>query len=414
MITRNYKNLLALNLQSAGSSYGYLPIRHTSGRMWYLCPNFDSYVFPYSRASTFTTDTNAAGISVGRSTDEGSDDDYQLHDPITSGINVAVTNTYVGTDTPGEPYLRYHLTITNTTDEPITIGEIGYKQNVRAVSGPGRTDYTTVTMLLDRTVLDNPITLAGRDAGVIVYKIKTGMGYPVRGGVQMAPWALGSDEQIAAIIDAAQLGLIDLEEDAGWHVSDRRKIHISGFTTPRGTSYPEQDIELIISSFSDYNECGNVMQFDFMQAMTVLDRMNPTNSTSGGYGAMEMYEDTLPALADALPSWLKTRLIDFDVKSWNLSGQELLVAEDNKLALRALVEINGPSNRADDAEGSWIDLYKMGTWAKQKPMGYSGGSNYYWLRTPYNGSQNYIWQTNNYSSYTNLTNSYGVAAFGCV
>lgn len=414
MVTKNFKNLLAATLQSSDSSYGYLPVQNVSGRMYYFCSRYDR--FPYSRTAAFAAAAATAGISVGRSSDAESERDYNLHDTITSGVNVAITNTIIGTDEPGDPYLRYHLTITNTTDSPITIGEVGYKQTVRASSGPGRTDYGDVTVLIDRTVLDVPITLAGRDAGVIVYKLKTNMVYPTKGGIEMVPFALGTDEQIAAMIDAAQLGTIDLQEDGGWNLSDRRKVRISAFTDGTGTSYPEQDIELIISSFAEYNNCGNVLQFDFMQCLSVLKRMHGSNATAGGYSAMELYEEVIPYLVDAMPSWIKNRLKSFTVYAWDTATNSLTEVEDNKLALRARVELYGPASLASDEEGSQVALYsQQGGWSRQKPQGYSGNYTYVWTRTPYNASQQYmIYGYNGNQDRTNLNSNCGIAPFGCM
>lgn len=414
MITRNFKNLLASTLESAGAAYGYLPIQNVVGRMYYLNPNYDR--FPYSRTNTFTTATATAGISIGRSSDPESEADYNLHDTITSGVNVAITNTIVGCDSPGDPYLRYHLTITNTTDTPITIGEVGYKQVVRAASGPGRNENLDVTVLIDRTVLDVPITLAGRDAGVIVYKLKTGMNREIKGGIPMVPFAWGTDQQIADMIDAAQLGTIDLHEDGGWNISDLRKIHISAFTDPAGVSYPEQDIEIVISSFAEYNNCGNVIQFDFNQMLAQLKRMNPANTTAGGYGETEMFQDTLPALVDAMPSWIKTRLKTFTVYSWDIASNSLIEVDGNKLALRARVELFGPGSLVSDAEGSIVSLYSLSGEYRKKKMGYSGtSSTYFWNRTPYSATQHYVtYNYNGNSDRANPNSTYGIAPFGCM
>ena len=64
----------------------------------------------------------------------------------------------------------------------------------------------------------------------------------------------------------------------------------------------------MITSFEEYMGCDNVMQFDFACALSSYVRMNATATTAGGYGASEMKTVTLPALVEALPDWLKTRL----------------------------------------------------------------------------------------------------------
>lgn len=415
MITDNFKAILAASLQSSGAQYGYLPVRDVNGRQYYLCPNFDR--FPYDRTQTFTTAAGTAGISLGRGTKEASPRDYNLQSIITSGLNVAITATQVGSETPGDPYLRYNMTITNTSSSTITITEVCYKQRVRVANGPGRNENNDLVIMLDRTVLETPITLAAGDAGVIQYKLKTLMGYPTVGGIVMAPFAWGSDEQISAMIDAAHLGEIDLQEDAGWGVGDLRKIRINAFTDSLGKSYPAQDIEIVISSFAEYNGCGNVLQFDFNQALTVQRRIRSSNLTAGGYENTEMYSDVMPKLVDAMPNWIKTRLKTFMVKSWDTSAGSILEVPNNKLALRARVEIFGNAGVNVDAEGSQVSLYSRLTAMRNKRIGYSGNSSFYhWTRTPYNSSNNYVIYYNNPSNndYSTMTNERGFAPFGCM
>ena len=417
MITNNFKALLGTVLQSSGTQWGFLPIRDTYGRQYFLDPNFDSYTFPYSRTLSVALSINGLGISLGRGNRAESERDYCLQDTITSGINVAITGGPVYPESPGNLYHQINMTVTNTSGSTIIINEIGYKQRVRAASGPYRNENNELVILLDRTVLETPLTLAAGDAGVIHYKLKTVMDYPIIGGIQMAPFAYGTDEQIAAIIDAAQMGVIDLQEDAGWDLSDCRKIHIEAFTDGQGTSYPAQDIEIAIASFADYNNCGCVLQFDFMQALTIQKRLHNQNSTVGGYGVTEMYQDVLPALVNAMPEWIKNRLKKFTVKSWDTGTNAIVDVPNNKLALRARVEYFGNGNMDTDAEGSIVPLYSRLSVMRSKGLGYNRTSSfYYWTRTPYNRERVRIVYYNNpgANDYSYLTDARGIAPFGCM
>lgn len=387
MVTKNFLNVLAMALQ-AGSNIGNLLVRDTSGRVLYLTGNYER--FPSIVTNDVTTNADAAGISVGTGNTAATEEDFQLDEPLTSGINLALAETVYGVDAPGCPYVQYKVTVTNNGADPITVKEIGYKQNLRAAKYPGMT--TTIAgvyyfaCLLDRTVLDTPVTIASGDAGVITYKLRTiPQAYETIGGVQMASWTYGTDEQIAAILDAAEAGTVDLQTDAGWRVGDMRKIHVDAFTGGNNVACPAQDVFIAISSFEEYNTgLGNVIQFDFVDALSEAFRMNSSNTTTGGYGATEMYNTTLPALYAALPTWLKDRLKTFSVVA-SKGGSDLSTAETvggNKLALRSEMEIFGARTYSHVDEGAQVDYYKSaGNRVKGAGTGASAGS--WWERSAY-------------------------------
>ena len=83
------------------------------------------------------------------------------------------------------------------------------------------------------------------------------------GSVNIVPFATGTDEEIAAMIDAAHNGYIDLQQDGEWAVGDTRTIQVSAFTGGGNVSHPQQEIEIVITSFDEYMSCGNLFQFDF-------------------------------------------------------------------------------------------------------------------------------------------------------
>ena len=102
--------------------------------------------------------------------------------------------------------------------------------------------------------------------------------------------------------------------------------------------------------------------------------------------------------------------------SWDTAANELVEVENNKLALRARVEMYGPGSLASDAEGSIVSLYSLSGEYRRKKQGYSGTSSaYIWTRTPYNAQQNYIvYGYNGGSDRSNLTDARGIAPFGCM
>lgn len=415
MITKHFTNMLAMAAESASSVVGVLPARDVNGKVYYLCGQF---TFPGSRTTTPTTTASAAGISVGTGNTAATAMDYNLESTLTSGVNLTLTNTNIGVDTQDGlpyPYVQYNITVTNTGSEAVTIAEIGYKQTFKGTAKPLGTTSSDVVCLIDRTVLSSPMTIAAGDAGVIEYVIKTKPQVArTVSGVDIVSFTYGTDAQVGAMIDAAHNGTIDLQTDGGWQVGDMRTITVGAFTG--GVSFAEQTMTIAISSFEDYNSCGCVMQFDFVESLTPGCEMNASNTNVGGYGGSRMYTTTLPAMVSALPNWLSSRLLTFNVLA--SAGRQSTTIEtvgNNKLALRSEIEIFGNTTNSTAGEGSQIEYYKASA-NRAKQRGYSGSSDDWWERSPAASFSNSFCRVN--SSSTSIVGgaitSNGVSPFGCI
>jgi len=414
MVTRNFLNILAMALQS-GHPMGCLQVHDVNGNSRFLSgiPGF-----PDSPTKSFTLNAAAAGISIGTGSTPATEDDFQLEEPITSGVTVTLTGTEYGAESPWYPYVKFDLTITNTGANPLVVTEVGYKQTVYATRYIGSTARADTIVLIDRCVLDTPVTIAPGDAGIVTYRLQTNP-VPVPpsvAGVQMASFSYGTDAQIAAILDAAQAGTIDLQRDAGWKVGDQRLINIAAFTAGGNVAVPAQKIAIVITSFDEYMECGNVMQFDFACCLSKTVRMSSAGTTNGGYGASEMKTVTLPALVEALPDWLKTRLKTFSVLAGSGgTTQTIETVTGNKLALRSEVEMFGVTPNSPAGEGTQVEYYKGGDGLRVKTLGLVGSTNYWWERSA--GSSYYFCTVTEtgapYVGYNPAT-AFGVSPFGCL
>ena len=216
------------------------------------------------------------------------------------------------------------------------------------------------------------------------------------------------------MIDAAHNGTIDLQTDGGWQVGDMRTITVGAFTG--GVSFAEQTMTIAISSFEDYNSCGCVMQFDFVEALTPGCGMNASNTNVGGYGGSQMYTTTLPAMVSALPSWLSSRLLTFNVLA-SAGGQSATIETvgNNKLALRSEIEIFGTTSYSAAGEGSQIEYYKTSA-NRPKQNGYSGSNATWWDRSPSTSDSIRFCAVNNSGAalISNANNAFGVSPFGCI
>lgn len=421
MVTRNFLNILAMVLES-GNQMGCLRCLDVNGYARFLSGNFyNTAVFPYKAEGTFTLNPLSAGISIGTGTTPVSEDDYNLASTITSGVNVVLTGTSYGTESPYYPFIKYDLTVTNTGANPLVVTEAGYKQTVQATRAIGSTAKANTVLLLDRCVLDTPVTIAPGDAGIVTYRLQTNpMPVPPSvAGVQMASFSYGTDAQIAAILDAACAGTIDLQRDAGWRIGDQRVINVSAFTAGGDVAEPAQQVAIVITSFDEYMNCGNVLQFDFACALSGEVRVNGEMPTAGGYGATEMKTVTLPALAEALPDWLKTRLKTFPVLTGSggadVAQQTLETVADNKLALRSATEVFGTGTNGVPGEGTALPYYADSIDQRRKSKSINSlDSASWWLRSPRNGES--FCFTNMIGAATGVMPSAknGAAPFGCI
>jgi len=373
------------------------------------------------------------GIWLGTGNRTPSEDDYDLQSTITAGISASVSDVVPGLDEDGDPCLTYTIAVTNTGSDSITISEVGYRQNA-ACSVIKDVEATTSVirmgrpLLLDRTVLESPLTLASNgDAGSIIYTLKTAInGARTVNGVKIVSWESGSDEDVAAMIDAAQQGLINLQTDGGWQLGMQRWIHLNAWEGAKN-SHEAEDLVVVISSFDDYNNCGAVMQFDFCILPYLAEHMNSTNTNTGGYGASVMYTTTLPAMVNALPSWLSSRLKTFSVlASAGSDSSEIATVANNKLALRSEVEIFNTTSSSYPGEGSQIALFSSVVAASRVSLGRlrsckiyltaSALGSMYWLRSPSRSSVRFaVGNADGLSSLAyGASSSYYVAPFGCL
>lgn len=377
MFTRNFLNLMSSVPQASTVVYGTMPVKDVYGMQYCLSTQHNR--FPNAVTEAFTSDAYAAGISFGSDDTTPTENDYNLHSTITSGISVSIAQRVMAYS--DGPSYTYHMTVTNTSSDEITIGEIGYKQMCRCCFTYANTSALDAIILLDRTVFDPVITLQAGQTCSIRYRLATNPWEGSDNGVKVVSWQFGSDSDVAAMIDAAHMGTIDLKDH--WAIGDMRRVSIDAFTSGDGVQHAAQTIDLTITSFDNYNNCGCVMQADFSEGLATAVRMNESTSNSGGYGSSEMRNVTLPALANAMPSWLKSKMMTFTVKSseGNLSSF-IDDVTGNKLALRSEVEAINRTTYSHAGEGTYVRWYLSNAKMRQKRTGRNGGNAVWWLRSP--------------------------------
>lgn len=174
MITKNFKALLQAILQSSGStgSLGYIPAKSTGGGSCYIGGMMSRFPYNVNTNAYFSYPPNA-GIYFGSGNTPATENDYDLETLITSGLSASTPTVTRSADSDGNPFIQFMITITNSSASPITIREVGYYQMISATNSYGGMANSQWTFMLDRTVLDTPLTIPAGESGVLKYVLKT-------------------------------------------------------------------------------------------------------------------------------------------------------------------------------------------------------------------------------------------------
>ena len=174
MITKNFKAVVASLLQSNGSSsiQACLPVTTTTGAVHYLEPRFPDFPYNVTKGMQISSSLSR-GVWIGRSSTPPTENDHTLVDRITSGLTSGSPSVSTHVDASGNIYEDNIYILTNTTSSDITINEIGYVQTFRTSSSVGGTSGINDILMLDRTVLESPLTVPANGSAVLSYQFKT-------------------------------------------------------------------------------------------------------------------------------------------------------------------------------------------------------------------------------------------------
>jgi hypothetical protein len=120
---------------------------------------------PLLTADASSASAANGGLYFGSGTTPATKEDITLESLIASGLTIANGNIFFENDANGRHVISVDNVLTNTTDAPITISEIGL------ISGVANSSSKYTQVLFERTVLSSPITIAPGESKLITYKI---------------------------------------------------------------------------------------------------------------------------------------------------------------------------------------------------------------------------------------------------
>ena len=210
--------------------------------------------------------------------------------------------------------------------------------------------------------------------------------------VDIVPWAYGTDDQIVAMVNAADNGLINLSDF--WSVGDERKVTLSAMTaTGVGESHAKQTVTFVLMNAggktlaratpSGRNKCSFIV--GLKNGLEEQGYMNSSNTVTGGWNDCARRTWCNNVFRNAIPSSLRGIFKQHLNKTANGNGSTISTSTDY-FALPAEKEVFGRNSHADStAEASLrqFEYYKTEENLPKKP----GDNNVFsllswWERSP--------------------------------
>ena len=236
--------------------------------------------------------------------------------------------------------------------------------------------------------------------------------------VEIVSWADGTDEQIAAMVAAADAGEIVLTDY--WSAGDTRTVHLSAMAASIGTgeTHAAQDVQFILTDPGHYTLTNGqpcnfvVLQKDCLNETGV---MNQSETNGGGWNNCARRAWCNGTYRNAIPSSLRGIFKQFKVRTANGPDSTAVESTDwfSLFSEKEIVGVTRFANSSAESQNSQLDYYKT----PSNRMKRRNGSTYgWWERSPRsNGLLNFCLVSSNGSADTESANARrGLAPFGCI
>ena len=235
--------------------------------------------------------------------------------------------------------------------------------------------------------------------------------------VEIVSWADGTDEQIAAMVAAADAGKINLSDY--WHEGDTRTVSLSSMSaTGVGESHAAQDVQFVLTDPGHYMLAnGKKCNFVVLQKDCLKERgvMNSQNTNSGGWNGCERRTWCNSEYRNAIPATLRPIFKQFTTYAANGSSS-FSVASSDYFALFSEKEVFGSTSYANslaESQNSQLTWFKT---SSNRIKRVNGSADYWWERPPRGGNSNRFCRVyrNGSANSSYAYNNLGLAPFGCI
>ena len=304
--------------------------------------------------------------------------------------------------------------MTATGNEAVKLSQL---QTALAGAGGGATGGEAVTIAQAAEALG--ITPTGTpDIGgraIRLSQLKTAYEY---NPLEIVTWADGTDEQIAAMVAAADAGKIVLSDY--WSAGDTRTVHLSAMAASIGTgeTHAAQDVQFVLTDPGHYTLAnGKPCNFVVLQkdCLKKPGTMNGQPTNSGGWNACSRRTWCNSVYRNAIPATLRPIFKQFTTYAANGTGSTSTASSDY-FALFSEKEIFGSTtyaNSSAESKNSQLTWFKT---SSNRIKRVNGSANVWWERSP-NSGNSYSFCSVTFSGNADWYTAYissGLAPFGCI
>ena len=237
--------------------------------------------------------------------------------------------------------------------------------------------------------------------------------------VEIVSWADGTDEQVAAMVAAADAGQIVLSDY--WKAGDTRTVHLSamsGSVSNANESHAAQDVQMVLTDPGHYTLANGkkcnfvVLQKDCLKESGV---MNSQGTNSGGWNNCPRRTWCNSVYRNAIPSTLRGIFKQFTTYAANGTGSSSAASSDY-FALFSEKEVFGSTayaNSSAESQNSQLTWFKTSSNRRKIVNGRFGA----WWERSVTGKNSRRFCCVSYSGVSDSDNANGsscLAPFGCI
>lgn len=236
--------------------------------------------------------------------------------------------------------------------------------------------------------------------------------------VEIVSWTDGTDEQIAAMVAAADAGQIDLSDY--WHEGDTRAVSLAPMPSQVvNESHAPQTVQFVLTDPGHFTlASGQPCNFVVLQkdCLKEYGNMNQSSTNSGGWNNCPRRTWCNSVYRNAIPSTLRGIFKQFTTYAANGAGSSYVVASRDYFALFSEKEVFGRvtyANSSAESKNSQLTWFKTPSNRIKKV---NDGANNWWERSPYSGGSSRFCRVT-YSGNAGWSYAYssrGLAPFGCI
>lgn len=297
----------------------------------------------------------------------------------------------------------------DTADKLVTVAQAAEHLGITP-QGPTSTGSKLVTMGQLKSAVDGGAPSGGKKLVTLsqLERVST---------LKIVSWADGTDEEIAAMVAAADAGQINLSDY--WNEGDTRTVNLSAMSASSvGESHKAQSVQFVLSdpghfTLANGQPCNFVV--NMKDCLKEYGYMNSSNTNSGGWNGCARRTWCNNVFRNAIPNGLRPAFKQFKTKAATGTGTASTTSTD-WFSLPSEMEVFGRvtyANSSAESGNTQLNYYKT---SANRVKRFNGSAGWWWERSPRSSRSAHFCMVNGGGSANSIDAGYGygLSPFGCI